>query len=356
MAFETLKQKRNGMLFFVLFIFAALALSLLIAFELVVLFRHDGDSNGTGGKTGLVTPTDKIEATGTPEITPVPSPTPEPWIAVNEDKNTIETRFNPPNGYTRVSVEKGSFAEYLRTYPLKPYGEKALLFSGAESDEASTLGVFKQIAPLNKNQQCADTVIMLYGEYLYSKGRIDDITFNFSSGFKCDFRTWAKGYRDKVSGNTVEWVLSTDKAGVVADDYSYDNFIRYIKEVYVYANTDSLAMQFPFVNEADLKIGDVIIGTARDLKGQAMLIGQSAADSISYGHAILIADMAVNEKGEKVYLFIEGTTPATECCVVENPDGVSCCWFKFDSNGTFVKGKSGILWKTCWGHALEPNK
>ncbi len=350
MAFETLSQKRKQVFVAILFGVTVTALVLFIIFEIVVLKR--------GGLDTVPSPTDKLveaspELTEEPTEEPTPAPTEEPWIAINEDGNTIGTRFNPPKGYTRVDLAAGSFGEYLRNYPLKPFGEKALLFSGAESDEASSIGVFKQVDPLIKNQQCADTVIMLYSEYLYGRGRFNDISFNFLSGFKCDFNTWAKGYRDVVNGKDVEWVLSTDKPGVLANDYTYDNFYRYIKEVYVYANTDSLAVQFPSVKAEDIKVGDVIIGTVADLKKQALLISPTAPDTISYGHAILVADMAVNEAGEKVYLFVEGTTPATECCVVENPDGVSVCWYKFDSTGSFVKGKSGIIWKGDWAHSLE---
>ena len=51
---------------------------------------------------------------------------------VNKKGMTIETRYNVPAGYKRVSVEKGSFAEFLRNQKLKPYGEKALYYNGKE--------------------------------------------------------------------------------------------------------------------------------------------------------------------------------------------------------------------------------
>ena len=51
---------------------------------------------------------------------------------VNKQGTTVETRDNVPAGYKRVSVEKGSFAEFLRNQKLKPYGEKALYYNGKE--------------------------------------------------------------------------------------------------------------------------------------------------------------------------------------------------------------------------------
>lgn len=343
---ETLKEKRNKTLEFILIGMGILILVLAIVIEIVVLAK-----GGLKGKNNTVPePTDDVAVS---TETPTEAPTEEPWIPVNEDGNTIETRFNPPKGYTRVPVEPGSFGEYLRKYPLKPYGTKALIYSGAESDSASTLGVFAQTDPLVKNQQCADTVMMLYGEYLYGQGRYDEIVFNFSSGFKCDFVTWAKGYRDVVNGRNVEWVLSTDKAGVTENDYSYDNFYKYLKEVYVYANTDSMSSQYSRKSIDDVKPGDVFIATYQEIKGQALLISEEVAETVSYGHAIVVADMAVNSNGEKVFLFIEGTTPATECSVVENPDGVSAEWFRIDEDGTFIKSKSGIRWKSSWLYSLD---
>ena len=52
---------------------------------------------------------------------------------VNKKGMTIETRYDVPDGYKRMSVEKGSFAEFLRNQRLKPYGEKALYYNGKEN-------------------------------------------------------------------------------------------------------------------------------------------------------------------------------------------------------------------------------
>ena len=49
---------------------------------------------------------------------------------LNPEGMTIETRYGVPQGYKRVVVEKGSFAEFLRNQKLKPYGEKVQYFNG----------------------------------------------------------------------------------------------------------------------------------------------------------------------------------------------------------------------------------
>lgn len=89
---------------------------------------------------------------------------------VNKQGTTVETRYNVPAGYKRVSVEKGSFAEFLRNQKLKPYGEKALYYNGKEK---SSTGIYDSVLDVEIGKQdlhqCADAIMLLRAEYLYSK-------------------------------------------------------------------------------------------------------------------------------------------------------------------------------------------
>jgi len=89
---------------------------------------------------------------------------------------TIETRYNVPTGYKRVNVEKGSFAEFLRNQKLKPYGEKALYYNGKEK---ASRGIYDSVFDVEiGNQdlhQCADAIMLLRAEYLYSKKEYNKI-------------------------------------------------------------------------------------------------------------------------------------------------------------------------------------
>ena len=350
MGFKTLSQKRKEFLMNVLAMTVIVALIFIIFLEINALSSEN--YKGSLEPTGNILFTE--EAGETPTEEPTPTPTEEPYFIINESGSTIEERFNPPKGYERVETEKGSFGEFLRTYPLKDYGEKALLFSGAYNDDAATLGVLRQTYEISQNQQCADTAIMLYGEYLYTNGRFSEIVFNFSSGFKCDFLSWAEGKRPVVNGRNVTWTDKTGTDGVKANDYSAENFVAYLKKVYEYANTDSLVMQYSKKSFDSLAPGDIFVATASELRKQAESISEDAVNSVSYGHAVIVADVAVNEAGEKVFLLIEGTTPATECAVVEAPDEDMVCWFRLSSDGTFVKNKkTGIKWKNTWLYSFE---
>ena len=89
---------------------------------------------------------------------------------LNKKGMTVETRYSVPKGYKRVSVEKGSFAEFLRNQKLKPYGEKALYHNGKEK---SSRGIYDSVFDVEiGNQdlhQCADAIMLLRAEYFYSK-------------------------------------------------------------------------------------------------------------------------------------------------------------------------------------------
>jgi len=93
---------------------------------------------------------------------------------LNKKGMTVETRYSVPNGYKRVSVEKGSFAEFLRNQKLKPYGEKALYYNGKEK---SSRGIYDSVFDVEiGNQdlhQCADAIMLLRAEYFYSKKELN---------------------------------------------------------------------------------------------------------------------------------------------------------------------------------------
>ena len=69
---------------------------------------------------------------------------------VNSKGMTIETRYNVPNGYKRVKIEKESFAEFLRNQKLKPYGEKALYYNGKEK---SNSGIYDSVLDVEIGKQ-----------------------------------------------------------------------------------------------------------------------------------------------------------------------------------------------------------
>lgn len=196
-------------------------------------------------------------------------------------KFTIEQRFKVSNGYTRVKAASDSFGTYLRTLPLKPVQSKVKYYNGKEKLKSNVyISVVDQdIDPVDL-QQCADAVMRLRGEWLFAQKRFADIHFNFvSDGKPRYFSAYANG------------------------NYSYSNFRKYMKYVFSYANTTSLANELISVKSIhEMQIGDVFV-----------------QKRIPYGHAVIVVDMAVNTKGEKQYILAQSYMPAQETQILVNP-------------------------------------
>ena len=213
-------------------------------------------------------------------------------------QETIEKRITPPNGYVRETYADHSFATYLRNLPLLPKGSKVLLYNGKEKPNQSAGYAVVNMEIGNRDlQQCADAVIRLRAEYLWKQKQYNNIAFNFTNGFKADYKKWAEGNRIKVNGNKVQWYASGK-----GSDYSYQSFRNYLDIVFMYAGTASLSKELQSVPYSTLQPGDVFI------KGG------------SPGHAVIVVDVAVQPNTKKeVYLLAQSYMPAQQIHILVNP-------------------------------------
>jgi hypothetical protein len=217
-------------------------------------------------------------------------------VLVNTAGKEIMSRFNVPQGYTRVKSDSGSFAFYLQHFPLKPHGSKVYYYNGEEKGNLVYEAVLDIDVGEKDLQQCADAVMRLRAEYLYQQKKYDQIHFNFTSGFTAEYKRWANGERIKVDGNQVSWYHSTGK------DFSATTFKKYLEKVFTYAGTLSLSRELKSVPVDDMQIGDVFI------KGG------------SPGHAVIIVDMAVDANGKKIFMIAQSYMPAQSIQILKNPD------------------------------------
>ena len=244
---------------------------------------------------------------------------------VNKDSLTIASRVNTPKGFTRVQYDKGSFQDYIRHYKLKPFGSKIINYDTSEYYwQKGHIGVLEVPVPKNGLQQCADALIRLRSEYLWDANRKDEIGFNFTSGHYCSWSKYAKGFRPKVNRSKVTFHKSAPS------DYSKSNFYKYLNLIYTYSGTLSLYQELESItNVKDLQIGDMLI------------LGGSP------GHIVMLADQVTNNKGENLFLLIQGNTPAQSVHLVKNlEDNILSPWYdlKLDaiipvSNFTFYNSK-----------------
>lgn len=220
---------------------------------------------------------------------------------IDPSGTTLETRITPPEGYTRVSAGQGSFAQYLRSYPLLPDNSKLPVYDGSTIDNDDVAAVFDISLGDDGYQQCADSIIRLYSDYYYQKGEYDKISFLFSNGDECDYDRWRNGKRMFVLAG-----FSLELPAALSDD-SEQQYRNYLKEVMRYSGTLSLQKESGVISPDELRVGDIICNDT---------------------HVVLIADMAVNDIGEKVYLIGQSFIPAVCFHIVSTErDGEVTPWF-----------------------------
>lgn len=215
---------------------------------------------------------------------------------INVEGTKIETRFSPPIGYERTKIDSSSFANYLRGLPLKKAGSEVTYFDGTSKTNNAIYDAVVDL-PIGKKDlhQCADAVMRLRAEYLFTQKKYDSIHFNFTNGFLADYTNWKNGKRISVSGNNVTW-----KTGA-APTTSQKDFWKYLEMVFSYAGTASLEKEMKAIALSDMRIGDVFI------KGGFP------------GHAVIVVDMAIDEKSnEKIFLLAQSYMPAQEIQILKN--------------------------------------
>lgn len=242
--------------------------------------------------------------------------TPEPTSEIVLDpiipsEMKIGTRFNPPAGYTRTTVSSGTFGDYLRNFTLREYATKPLVYDSETKTlinyEAAPAVSVLALDLINKGnlQQSSDSVIRLYGEYLYSQGRYNDISFKLLTTpiFTCDFKTWSEGGRLLIDGNQISWCTEHGENCSHKDvelGTSAGTFRYYLQNVMTYSDTSSLITNMNKVSAQDMQIGDVIVYA-------------DASESPS-----VIVDMAESSDGSKLYIMARGGSPASEIYIVRN--------------------------------------
>ncbi len=179
-----------------------------------------------------------------------------------------------PEGYTRLVSESGSFDEWLRKIPLKK-DKTVYLYNGTvKRNQLAQFAVIDIPVGIKDLQQCADVVMRLRAEYLYSQKKYDEIAFMDYSN---------KWYRCPVGA-------------------SRKNFNNYLQNVFGWCGSASLEKQLkPVSNFNDIAAGDVLVQGGFP------------------GHAIMVVDVAINKKGQKIFMLTQGYQPAQDMHVLRNP-------------------------------------
>lgn len=243
---------------------------------------------------------------------------------INNESTILAERFNLPRGYERIEAQEGSFAQYLRSLKLKPHGSDVLFYNGSIKKNNN---IYKAVVDMDIGkkdlQQCADAIMRLRGEYLYGRGEYDKIHFNFTNGFRVDYSKWIEGYRVQVNGNNTSYIKKNNPSN------TYDDFLDYIELIFMYAGTLSLSDELEKVELESMEIGDIFIQGG------------------SPGHAVIVVDMARdNKSNKKIFMLAQSYMPAQDIQILANPnnDDMSPWYFLEDADTiitpewTFNKG------------------
>lgn len=226
---------------------------------------------------------------------------------------TIESRFQTPPGYERISDEEGSFARWLRDLPLKAHGSTVKYYNGStKSSRGVYAAVIDKAIGSGDLHQCADAVIRLRAEYLWETEQYDRLHFKLTNGWNMEYTEWMKGKRFKIKGNTTWWENGTARAN------TYEDLWGYLTVLFNYAGTYSLNKELKAIDTQEMQIGDMFIRGGFP------------------GHVMIIVDMAVNpQTGQKVFMLAQSYMPAQELQVVINPNNSSLgVWYPADFGET----------------------
>ena len=215
---------------------------------------------------------------------------------IYENGNTVKTRFAVPDGYKRIESSPDSWESHLQNLSLKPHGSKVKLYNGQLKYNTSAYMAVVDL-PIGKKdlQQCADAVMRLRAEYLFSQKKFGEIEFLFVNGKRANYLTYLSG---KTPNTTNLW--------------------SYLEYVFSYASTLSLNKQLKQKNVDDLEIGDVFI------KGG------------SPGHAVIVVDKCVNSEGHVKFMVAQSYMPAQEIQILVNPIDTNTPWYDLNFGETLM--------------------
>lgn len=197
-----------------------------------------------------------------------------------------------PEGYQRINTTKDSFGEWLRTLSFKKDNHVYLYNGSLKRNQSAQFAVLDIPVGTKDLQQCADAVMRLRAEYLYSQARYSEIEFRDNDN---------KPYL---------YTKGNDRAA----------FEQYLEHVFNWCGSASLEKQLKGTHQlSEIEPGDVFI------KGGFP------------GHAMIVTDVAINKEGKKVFMLAQSYMPAQDIHVVRNPlaDPVSP-WFSAEGSSVIT--------------------
>ena len=200
------------------------------------------------------------------------------WGGVSNPRNRSRIGEIPvPGGYERVAVDSGSFGDFIRKFPLQKRGSHLRYHNGTLAYGQYFGYAVLDLPMLSNTEQCADAVMRMRAEYLWSIGNYESIHFRSVSGKD-----------QKYGGN--------------ADRKAFE---KYLRGVFDNSNTASLRREMKPNALASIVPGDVFV--------------YESPGAGFYGHAVLVVDVAINKKtGQKAIMLAQSSTPALTMHIIRD--------------------------------------
>lgn len=210
-------------------------------------------------------------------------------VLPRKDENPYRTIGDVPlpAGFKRKKMKDNSFSNWLQRVELKR-SKLVYLYNGKLKANQQAQFAILNISVSNRNlQQCADAVMRLRAEYLFSEGRFESIIFkdNESNAYKFNA------------------------------PHTRRNFDLYLQRVFSMCGSASLSKELNSIPFAMIAPGDVFIRGGFP------------------GHAVIVMDVAENEDGKKIYLLAQSYMPAQDIHVLVNPANKSISpWYEVNKS------------------------
>lgn len=223
--------------------------------------------------------------------------------------STQEDLLPPPEGYARIPAAEDSFLHFMRTSQCWPAGSSIMTYDGKPLSGVNAAAVYTLPLPDSGYQECADTIMVLWGNYLYNRQEYDRIAFSFSNGYETKYTDWREGWRYV----TLPLINKTFRVKLAGEDGSDQQYFNYCEAVMRYAGTLSLEAESHTISPSEAQTGDMLC--------------QGGAP----GHAVVIVDEARNADGKRCFLLAQGFMPSQSAHIIagvqDSPLGKDCPWY-----------------------------
>ena len=229
----------------------------------------------------------------------------------------------PSKEYHRIGIEQNSFAEYLRKLPLKNEGSEVINYRGGifKSDSDTSVAFVVDLDIQGRRlEQCMDILVRLYADYLWRVNQNKNFILPLPGGTWLKWRDWNAGFRPVFKGIDVSMIKSDQP------DSSYNAYQSYLNTVYSESHTQQFYHNYRPLERSEVQIGDIIIK-----KG-------------TKGHAIMIVDMAKDQKGNILALIGNGDTPACQFFLLNHAADRPWIPLNFDKETLDLPLKRKISW------------